>query len=776
MKVLLIGNGAREHAIAETLKKSSQTALHSYLKSRNPGIISLSESFEMGNYNDFGKIKNFVQKTKPDFAFIGPEEPLSHGVVDLLKGVNIPSIGPSKSLARLETSKSFTRKIMEKYKIEGNPRFGIFDKKNISEAKPFIGSLDMCVIKPDGLTGGKGVKVQGDHFKTKKEAFEYCNEVLQTHPAVIAEEKLDGEEFSLQCLTDGKTVVATPPVQDHKRAFVDDKGPNCYSADTEILTENGWKTFDKLKNNEKVMTFNSKKKLLSYEKPRHIYWMKYNGKMIHFKHRELDLLVTPNHRMLVKSRKTNKIKVLKGGKFIGENEILLTGNWKGKSPKYFIIDEYDYKFNRKLKRQKIKFIDWIRFMGLFLSEGYLSNRKGEYRVHICQTKKSKYFEDFKKILKKLPFRFSYEKKDAKFRINSVLLVNVLNKFGTSRNKFVPDYIKNAKKEHIIEFLKAFMLSDGSVHHERMRFHSGSRKLIDDIQELILKIGKSGIITIDKRTKMLNPINKKCYKANKVYSIEIKPETKVGIRKKDIKEINYNGYVGCVNVPSSFVIVRRNNRVAISGNTGGMGSYSCEDHLLPFLTKKDVEDGLGITQKVANALYKETGEFYKGVMYAGLIVTKKGVKLIEYNARFGDPEAMNILPLMETDFADVCNAIINQELHKTNVKFRKNATVCKYLVPEGYPNNPAKNEKIEIGKIPNGARIYYAAVEQKSSGIYTTGSRAVGCLGIADDLENAEKIAELATKSAKGKLFHRKDIGTGRLVSKRVRHMKKILSR
>ena len=191
-------------------------------------------------------------------------------------------------------------------------------------------------------------------------------------------------------------------------------------------------------------------------------------------------------------------------------------------------------------------------------------------------------------------------------------------------------------------------------------------------------------------------------------------------------------------------------------------------------KKHVEEGVKITQKVADALYKETGEYYKGVMYAGLIKTKNGIKLLEYNARFGDPEAMNVLPLMETDFADICNAMINQELHKIKIKFQKKATVCKYLVPKGYPDNPSKNQKIKVGKIPQSARIYYAAVVQKGDMIYTTSSRAIGCLGIADNLKKAEKIAEEAARSVKGNLFHREDIGTNKLIEKRLRHMEEIM--
>jgi phosphoribosylamine--glycine ligase len=206
------------------------------------------------------------------------------------------------------------------------------------------------------------------------------------------------------------------------------------------------------------------------------------------------------------------------------------------------------------------------------------------------------------------------------------------------------------------------------------------------------------------------------------------------------------------------------------NTGGMGSYSCENHLLPFLKKEHVKKALEITKKVAEAINQETGLYYKGVMYGGFILTKEGVKLIEYNARFGDPEAMNVLPLLKTDFVSLCQAIIVQELDRVKITFDKKATVCKYVVPDGYPDNPVKDEKIEVSKIKKG-NMYYASVEQKNDGLYMTGSRAIAFLGVGSNLEEAEKIAEEAVSNVKGKVFHRKDIGTKELIQKRIEHVK-----
>jgi len=436
--ILLIGNGAREHVLAETITRSMHhPRLFSYMKTNNPGIASLSEKIHVGRYDDLNAIQEFAKTCAVHFAVIGPEDPLNSGVVDYLTRMGIPCVGPQKSLARLETSKSFTRNLLQKYNIPGNIKFKTFSTPEGIES--FLDELEEIVIKPDGLTGGKGVLVQGDHFQSRSEALKACHEILQTHSNVMIEEKLEGEEFSLQCLCDGKTVVPTPPVQDHKRRFADDQGPN---------------------------------------------------------------------------------------------------------------------------------------------------------------------------------------------------------------------------------------------------------------------------------------------------------------------------------------------------TGGMGSYSCENHLLPFLAEKDIKAGLSITQAVADAIYRETGIYYKGVMYAGLMITRSGVKLLEYNARFGDPEAMNILPLLKTDFVDLCMAIIEGTLDGLHIEFEKKATVCKYVVPKAYglpadhPDARSTSSRIEIGNVGT-ARLYYSSVDQKADGLYMTSSRAIGVVGIADQLDEAETIAEKAVAAITGPVDHRPDIGTWPLIEKRIHHIQDI---
>jgi phosphoribosylamine--glycine ligase len=213
------------------------------------------------------------------------------------------------------------------------------------------------------------------------------------------------------------------------------------------------------------------------------------------------------------------------------------------------------------------------------------------------------------------------------------------------------------------------------------------------------------------------------------------------------------------------------------NTGGMGSYSMEDHLMPFITQKDVNIALEDMKKTVAAVKAETGVKYKGFLYGQFMKTAKGLKLIEYNSRWGDPEAMNVLPLLKGNLVKICQAIIDGKLSK-NFEFEKKATVCKYLAPEGYPVNPVKDEQVKINTEKmkkSGAKFYYASVYREDEKIFTTTSRAIGVLGIANSLEEAEKIAESGVYCVEGKLFHRKDVGTRKLLQKRINHMNSLLN-
>lgn len=212
------------------------------------------------------------------------------------------------------------------------------------------------------------------------------------------------------------------------------------------------------------------------------------------------------------------------------------------------------------------------------------------------------------------------------------------------------------------------------------------------------------------------------------------------------------------------------------NTGGMGTYSDSDHSLPFLSPEDLERASAFNKEVAQALSKECNAPYRGILYGGFIATAEGVKVIEYNARFGDPEALNILPLLTTDFVTICQGIIEGSLSPDMVRFEHKATVCKYITPMSYPDG--KNERHEIVRIPSDVpeniRIFYGDVSQDDDGtVRLGGSRSIGIVGIGATLREAESIAEEMCCRIEGPVRHRSDIGTDALIEERKTMMKKL---
>lgn len=226
--------------------------------------------------------------------------------------------------------------------------------------------------------------------------------------------------------------------------------------------------------------------------------------------------------------------------------------------------------------------------------------------------------------------------------------------------------------------------------------------------------------------------------------------------------------------SHMPIVQDNKRAFVGDtgpNTGGMGSISYPDHSLPFLSKANLINAQLINQVAVNHLQQEIGQSYKGILYGGYMLTKTGIKLIEFNARFGDPECINLLGLLETDFADICQAMIDGNVNEMDISFAEKASVCKYVVPNGYPDNPIKNETLRFDMdVPS---MYCGHIEKSNNEFLMLGSRAVASLGVAASMAIAENIAEMAVKDIEGFVFHRHDIGSKKLLQKKALRMKEI---
>lgn len=224
-KVLIIGNSASTLAAARAYRRAG-CELYAQGEVVNPGLKEICTDYNLGGLCDFDSLKAFTEKVKPDLVYVGPPDPLAAGIVDFFNETfNLPVLGPRKACTILESSKAFTRDLVDTYKIPGQIRFKTFN--SMDGLRAFAEELGGdFVVKADGLKSGMGVKVSGDHFATLEEGLEFAEECIIEAGRVVIEEKLLGEEFSLMSLCDGETALDLPAVQDFKRALNDDKGPN----------------------------------------------------------------------------------------------------------------------------------------------------------------------------------------------------------------------------------------------------------------------------------------------------------------------------------------------------------------------------------------------------------------------------------------------------------------------------------------------------------------------------------------------------------------------
>jgi phosphoribosylamine--glycine ligase len=178
LKILVIGGGAREHAICDAVCRSKNSELYSIMSNLNPGIKKLSKDFLLEKETNIEKIANYAKERQIDLVIVGPEAPLEVGIVNELKKLKIKVCSPTKEAARIETDKEWMRNLLKKYKIPGQIKYESFS--DFKKAKKFIEDLDGDVaIKPIGLTGGKGVRVSGDHFNKIEEVVNYVKDVIE---------------------------------------------------------------------------------------------------------------------------------------------------------------------------------------------------------------------------------------------------------------------------------------------------------------------------------------------------------------------------------------------------------------------------------------------------------------------------------------------------------------------------------------------------------------------------------------------------------------------
>lgn len=233
MRVLLVGNGGRESAIARKLGQEAQ--LCAYMAHQNPTITEcVTQSggeMAFGSADDGDAIAAFAHRAKVDLAVVSSDNPLEAGVVDALHAARIPTVGPTRAGAEIEWNKVFARELLNAVLPEYAPRYWIInDEHDLERVFRLLEHERLSVVvKPAGLTGGKGVKVMGAHLKDLPAARGYAQECLARtgvgSGAVVIEERLEGVEFTVQGVTDGRSILRVPATFDYPFRYDGDTGP-----------------------------------------------------------------------------------------------------------------------------------------------------------------------------------------------------------------------------------------------------------------------------------------------------------------------------------------------------------------------------------------------------------------------------------------------------------------------------------------------------------------------------------------------------------------------
>ena len=345
------------------------------------------------------------------------------------------------------------------------------------------------------------------------------------------------------------------------------KNPGCFDDKTEILTQRGWKYFEKVTLNDKVLTYDIKKGVSYYKRPKKIIKSFYNGIMLKFNNADSEFVVTPNHKFIMIENNKAVIKTLQDNiykQFYLPCRAKFRGNNKNSLSLSGIV-------NGKFSKLTIDMKIWVAFLAWYLSEGSLSRDK-HYRIQIFQ---KNHCIDLENILKKLPIQF-YKKPDVKYNGFRYILSNKLihqhleKYFGRAKTKRVANYIKNLNHNLLKIFIQNYLLGDGCITYKKNKYKnetvfSSVKELADDLQEIAQKAGYKTNLRIRKSKYNNKPyfmyIVTLCLTQNRVF------------KKEKILPITYKGKVYCVDVPSHHtILVRRNGSVIWSQNSQFFGKH------------------------------------------------------------------------------------------------------------------------------------------------------------------------------------------------------------
>ena len=363
----------------------------------------------------------------------------------------------------------------------------------------------------------------------------------------------------------------------------------CFSDDTEVLTDKGWRLFEALDGTETVATLDVKTKEIVYQKPTDYLRQRYEGEMVLLTtpKKVIECLVTPNHGVWRTDRNGDKLSVERADSLTDKGFVPRSGRWAGVRQEEFVLPAYRHSWvsgkGRGVRKEKdcpplhIPMDAWLAFLGIYLAEGSLH---GKWGLNVSQRK---HVEAVGAILKGLPV--SCTRSTGGFVLHSVQLAAHMRQFGLCDAKFVPDYVKHLCPKQIRTFLDAYLLGDGSVHKNggQKVYATTSKRMADDLQELIFKTGSvARVVTRHSAgTEMASPRGEVYVRKHDNHVVYERPQWKdcwfeTGKRSGQyLKRVPYSGFVYDVTVPNHTVYVRRNGKPFWSSNCLRCGSPPIE---------------------------------------------------------------------------------------------------------------------------------------------------------------------------------------------------------
>lgn len=392
----------------------------------------------------------------------------------------------------------------------------------------------------------------------------------------------------------------------------------CYSYDTEVLTDEGWKLFSDLNKTERVLTINTDTKKLEYQAPIGYTKSKYKGKMFSINNKAVNLLVSPHHTMLSADYMKDTYSLRKIETILTKpaTRMLRTGIWEGVYKKYFYLPGVEYNNNTRYnsgKERRLNMNDFLAFLGIWVAEGSLRpvGKTNNYTVVI--TKKNVVDQKiiFDMVTKIFPNAFVY-KKD--IIINDKQLYCYLEPINGSNNKRVPREFMCLSKEQLKILFKWMYFGDGNksggVGSNSMRYRTISKRLADDVQEIALKIGTSA--------------NIKSYDDNYSYSVIIyhKNHQMPHVLKRQITEVDYDNFIYCVEVPKHHTLyVRRCGILSWSGNTYGQRIWVSMNEVIKMLKETPFSNQINLQIGQPDDVYLDDPPCVTDESY---VITDKGV--------------------------------------------------------------------------------------------------------------------------------------------------------